>query len=126
MNPADLWKRWVALFEDKDDPSEPHYDPVHLAVVLIGCLVVIGALFWLLWTLFVYEGGLFRKVVAFVTRLADPAAEQHMLRDAGPFGGPGHATVYEGWLANVSALLIAIGVIAGLHRADRRAARRAK
>ncbi|HEX4047683.1 MAG TPA: hypothetical protein VH309_07610 [Elusimicrobiota bacterium] len=53
-----VWKRWVALFEDKDDPSEPHYDPVHLAEVLVACMVVIGALYWLLWTLFVYEGGI--------------------------------------------------------------------
>jgi len=52
-----IWKRWVALFEDKDDPAEPHYDPVHLAVVLIASQVVIGALYWLLWTVFVYEGG---------------------------------------------------------------------
>ena len=55
MNP---WKRWVALFEAPDDPAEPHYDPVHLALVLTTCMVIIGALFWLLWTLFVYEGGL--------------------------------------------------------------------
>ena len=53
-----IWKRWVALFEDKDDPAEPHYDPVHLAVVLVASQVVIGALYWLLWTLFVYEGGI--------------------------------------------------------------------
>ena len=52
-----IWKRWVALFEDKDDPSEPHYDPVHLATVLVATQVVIGALYWLLWTVFVYEGG---------------------------------------------------------------------
>jgi hypothetical protein len=55
------WKRWVALFEDEDDPAEPHYDPVHLAVVLVATQVVIGALYWLLWTLFVYEGGIARK-----------------------------------------------------------------
>lgn len=53
-----IWKRWVALFEDKDDPAEPHYDPVHLAEVLVACMVVIGALYWLLWTVFVYEGGI--------------------------------------------------------------------
>ena len=53
-----IWKRWVALFEDKDDPAEPHYDPIHLAVVLVACQVVIGALYWLLWTLFVYEDGI--------------------------------------------------------------------
>ena len=53
-----IWTRWVALFEDKDDPAEPHYDPIHLAVVLVASQVVIGALYWLLWTLFVYEGGI--------------------------------------------------------------------
>ncbi|MFI5350239.1 MAG: hypothetical protein ACHQ2Z_11895 [Elusimicrobiota bacterium] len=52
-----IWDRWVALFEDKDDPAEPHYDPIHLAVVLVATQVVIGALYWLLWTVFVYEGG---------------------------------------------------------------------
>lgn len=52
-----LWKRWVDLFETHDDPAEPHYDPVHLAVVLIATQVAIGCLYWLLWTVFVYEGG---------------------------------------------------------------------
>jgi hypothetical protein len=55
---VNIWKRWVALFEDKDDPAEPHYDPVHLAAVLVASQVVIGALYWLLWTVFVYEGGI--------------------------------------------------------------------
>ncbi|MFI5351070.1 MAG: hypothetical protein ACHQ2Z_16115 [Elusimicrobiota bacterium] len=53
-----IWKRWVALFEDEDAPDEPHYDPIHLATVLVACQVVIGALYWLLWTVFVYEGGI--------------------------------------------------------------------
>jgi hypothetical protein len=57
----DIWKRWVELFEAKDDPAEPHYDPVHLAVVLVAAQVVVGALYWLLWTLFVYEGGIALK-----------------------------------------------------------------
>ena len=56
-----IWKRWVALYEDKDDPAEPHYDPVHLAVVLVACQVVIGVLYWLLWTLLVYQPELHRK-----------------------------------------------------------------
>jgi hypothetical protein len=51
------WKAYAALFED-DDPAEPRYDPVHLAGVLIGVQVAAGALFWLLWTLLVYEGGI--------------------------------------------------------------------
>jgi hypothetical protein len=66
-----LWKRWTELFEAQDDPAEPHYDPVHLAVVLVATQVVIGALYWLLWTLFVYEGGIARKPgLANVTALA--------------------------------------------------------
>lgn len=51
-----LWRRWVELFEE-EGPDEPRYDPVHLAMVLVGCQVVVGALFWLLWTAMVYEGG---------------------------------------------------------------------
>lgn len=51
------WKAFTELFED-DGASEPHYDPVHLAGVLIGVQVVAGALFWLLWTLLVFEGGI--------------------------------------------------------------------
>ena len=57
-----IWNRWVALFEDKDDPAVPHYDPVHLAVVLVGSQVVIGGLYWLLWTVFVYEGGITHRL----------------------------------------------------------------
>ena len=66
-----IWRRWVALFEDQDDPAEPHYDPVHLAVVLVASQVVIGALYWLLWTVFVYEGGIAtRPRLAHVVALA--------------------------------------------------------
>jgi hypothetical protein len=81
-----IWARWVALFEDKDDPAEPHYDPVHLAVVLIACQVVIGVLYWLLWTLLVYQPDLHRK--------------------------PG--------LANTTALILCLLVVAALYKADRR------
>jgi hypothetical protein len=63
-----VWKRWVALFED-EDPAAPHYDPVHLAVVLVATQVAIGCLYWLLWTVFVYEGG-----VAHGLRLANVVA----------------------------------------------------
>ena len=57
MTPAKLWKRWVAFFEE--EPADaPRYDPIHLATVLVAGLAVVGALFWLLWTLLVYEGGL--------------------------------------------------------------------
>lgn len=123
---AAAWKRWNALFDEKEDPAAPHYDPVHLATVLVACQVVAGALFWLLWTLLVYEGGLPRKVVALFTRWSDPAADTHMLRDAGAFGGPGHATVFEGGAANLTALVLVFALVAALSRLDRRHAKRSR
>ena len=56
MKPLDLWKSWIQLFEE-ESPSEPRYDPIHLAVVLVACQAAVGVLFWLLWTAMVYEGG---------------------------------------------------------------------
>ncbi|UPT72978.1 MAG: hypothetical protein M0D55_13835 [Elusimicrobiota bacterium] len=56
MTPASLWRSWTALFEE--EPADaPRYDPVHLATVFVACQAAAGALFWLLWTLMVYEGG---------------------------------------------------------------------
>ena len=104
-----VWKRWVDLFEEHDDPAEPHYDPVHLAVVVVACIVVIGALFWLLWTLFVYEGGLPLKIGALLTP-----------------GKPAHRVTSEGWRANAAALAICGYVVYLLRKADRRAAKRAE
>lgn len=46
------------LLEDRDDPDEPVYDPVDFGAMLLATMTAIGALYWLLWTLFVYEGRL--------------------------------------------------------------------
>ncbi len=126
MSASSVWKNWSALFDDRDEPTEPHYDPMHLGAVLVVCQVVIGVLFWLLWTLFLYEGGLPRKIGALFTRLSDRTAETHMLKNSGAFGGPGHGNVFEGWIANVVALVLVLALIAALQRLDRRHARRSR
>jgi hypothetical protein len=54
-----LWEGALDLFRDENGDQEPCFDPVHLGAVCIACLAVIGLLYWLLWTLLVYEGGLF-------------------------------------------------------------------
>jgi uncharacterized membrane protein len=120
MTPAELWRRWTDLFESEDSPDEPFYDPVHLAGVLVACLVVIGALFWLLWTLLVYEGGLPSKLAA----LASVLFGGKSLSDYGWTGAPDRPGVFEGWPANVAALIIACGALAALHNAARRGAPR--
>jgi hypothetical protein len=120
MSPAAVWKRWVALFEEDEGPEIPHYDPVHLATVLIACLVAIGVLFWLLWTLLVYDGGLPAKVGPFfavVLRL-------RTLASCGWLGTPDRQGLFEGWLANSAALAVSTLVVALLYKADRRHARR--
>jgi hypothetical protein len=70
-------------------------------------MAVIGALFWLLWTLFVYEGGLPVKIAALLTQ-----------------GKPDHRVTFEGWRANVAALFLCGCVVHLLRKADRRAAKR--
>lgn len=115
MKPAALWARWVALFEEEDEAAA-RYDPVQLAGVLVACLVSLGALFWLMWTLLVYEGGLGLKLAA----LADVAFGGKTLADFGWSGAPDRQGVFEGWAANLAALVLSALVLAGLHRLDRR------
>lgn len=92
------WRAFCELFED-DDPAEPRYDPVHVATVLVVTQVVIGALFWLLWTLLVFEGGIALKL----GRLLN---------------GPRDADSLEGLWGNLAAAAIAAAIIALLYRAD--------
>ncbi len=114
-----LASRLEALLED-GSPDEPFYDPVHLAGVLLGTLAAVGALFWLLWTLLVFEGGLWPKV---------RAAAEILLTSKTPadFGyrGPHDRGVFEGWLGNAAALVLtaaALGMLRGLYAHLRRGA----
>lgn len=122
MKDAPLWRRWVALFEEEEGPDEPRYDPVHLTVVLVATQVAIGALFWLLWTLFVYEGGLPSKVGPFLSVVLGG----RRLADYGWTGAPDRQGLFEGWLGNLAALALTALVVVVLQRADARHARRAK
>ncbi|MDX6768378.1 MAG: hypothetical protein SF051_02515 [Elusimicrobiota bacterium] len=95
-----VWKGFTDLFED-DDPAEPRFDPVHLAGVLVAVQVVAGVLFWLLWTLLVYEGGL-------------PAKLGLLL------GGPRDPDALRGLWGNLAALALCAGLVVALERLDRR------
>ncbi len=113
-----LWDSFLALFEPEDDPAEPFYDPVHLGAVSIVCLVTVGVLYWLLWTLLVYEGGLFLKLRAGLAVLLTGKT----LADFGWEGS--HAPgVFEGWLGNLLALGLCAAVLAALRDLYKRASR---
>lgn len=112
-------RKALEIFDAEDDPREPFYDPVHLGAVLIVFLVVIGALYWLLWTLLVYEGGLFVKLRAVLELLFGSKT----LRDFG-YRGPYAMGVFEGWVGNAAALLISVLVLIALYRLYMEASRR--
>ena len=109
--PGALWKGFLDLFED-DDPGEPAYDPVHLGAAAIGTLASLGALYWLLWTLLVFEGGLPMKVRA----LASVLLTSKTLRDYGYEGKPYAMGAFEGWLGNLIALGLTLLLVGALHR----------
>lgn len=103
--------RWLEAFDADDDPREPVFDPVHLAMTLLGTLIVSGCLFWLLWTLLVFEGGLFAKLVPMAQvalRLKSPA-------DFG-YKGPWDRGLFEGLTGNLTAFVLLAVCVSSLYR----------
>ncbi|MFH1723175.1 MAG: hypothetical protein ABII00_00995 [Elusimicrobiota bacterium] len=115
-----LWKRFLDLFSDEEDPAEPVYDPAQLGGAVIVSLVGIGCAYWLLWTLLVYEGGLFMKLGA----AAQVVFTSKTLKDVGYEGSPYAMGPFEGWFGNLAALLLCVAVVFALHRLHQAAARR--
>lgn len=115
-------KRALEWLDADDDPEQPAYDPVDVAAALVGVLAVIGALYWLLWTLLVYEGGLFSKLGPAVSVLLT----KKTLADYGYRGSPYAMGVFEGWQGNVGALIVCVIVMAALYRTYWDAARKHK
>lgn len=108
------------LLED-GPPEEPIYDPVHLAGVLIATMAAIGASYWLLWTLLVFEGGLGPKLGAGLQILFTSKTPA----DFGYLGAHDRG-VFEGWLGNSAALLLCVaagGLLRALYGLARRRAR---
>lgn len=110
MKSGGLLKRLEDLFVD--DPNEPIYDPVHLAGVLVVTLVVVGCLYWLLWTLLVFEGGLAGKISAGLSVLFTSKT----LKDYGYEGSPYAMGAFEGWVGNVGAFILSIFIVIVLFR----------
>lgn len=107
-----VWKAVFSLWED--DPSENPivYDPVQVSAVIVGCLAAVGVLFWVLWGLMVFEGGLFIKIVPFL----QVVFTSKTLSDFGYEGYPYALGVFEGWIINVVALAVALALLAAVHR----------
>lgn len=105
-----VWKSVSDFLDDAEDPNEPQYDPVHVGLAIMLVLLGLAVLFWLFWTLLVYEGGLFAKIgpglrVLFTSQTA---------KDFGYEGYPYEMGVFEGWVGNVAALGFLILILAGV------------
>jgi hypothetical protein len=107
-------KKFIAavldFFSDADRPDEPGYDPAHVAAMIVIVLFSLNVLFWLLWSLLVFGGGIQAKVVPFLQVLftAKTAA------DFGYVGYPYELGVFEGWPTNVIALIFLAAVVAAI------------
>jgi len=98
------------LFSDNVDPNEPVYDPVHIGGVVVTTLFAFAVLYWLLWSLLVYQGGLFQKMMP----LLSVVFTAKTLQDYGYIGYPYELGIFQGWYVNVSALLLLMMVLWGI------------
>ncbi len=111
-------KRLAAAFNrlekllTEEDPLEPKYDPSHLAAVLIGTMAAIGAVYWLLWTLLVYEGGIVMKASSVAGVIFTSRTWAELAAAIRPDG----AGELEGWLANVLALALTLTALFAVRR----------
>ncbi len=105
-----LWESILFFISDDEDPNEPIYDPVHLGAMFVSVIFTIGALFWLLWTLLVFEGGFFSKVVpAFQVLFTSKT-----LRDFRWLGYPYEMGIFEGFIANSIAFVLTAALVVGV------------
>ena len=105
-----LWQQTLDYFSDQEDPNEPAYDPVHLAGMTVIVIFSLGVLFWLLWTLLVFGGGIFRKIVPAFQFLFT----EKKLTDFGWVGYPYELGIFEGFIANILALVLTVALIIGI------------
>ncbi|HBU69538.1 MAG TPA: hypothetical protein DEE98_04045 [Elusimicrobia bacterium] len=93
--------KFMDFFSDSDNPEEPFYDPSHFGAMIVLTIAGISVLFWLLWTLLVFGGGIQAKVVPFLSVVFT----SRTFSDFGYIGYPYEMGVFEGWIANLVALL---------------------
>lgn len=105
-----FWQECAYYFSDEEDPNEAIYDPAHFASMIILVIFSTGVLFWLLWTLLVFEGGIFQKII--------PALRvgftSKTLQDFGWLGYPYEMGIFSGFIGNGIALILTIALVVAI------------
>ncbi len=107
-----VWKAVFSLWEDDPSESPIVYDPVHVSAVIVFCLAAVGVLFWVLWVLMVFEGGLFTKIGPFL----QVVFTSKTWSDFGYEGYPYALGIFEGWIINLAALAVVLILFVAVHR----------
>ncbi len=104
-----LRKGLTDLFSDREEEG-PGYDPVHIAAMIVLVLLALTLLFWLLWALFVFGGGIQAKIIPFI-RVAFTAKTA---ADFGYVGYPYEMGVFEGWPTNLVAFIFSAIIVVAI------------
>lgn len=102
-----IWNDILNFFSDTENPEEPIYDPVHLGGMIVVVIFACGLIFWLFWTLLVFEGGLFSKIIPALKVLFT----KKTLQDYGWIGYPYEMGIFSGFIANTIALILTIALL---------------
>lgn len=95
---------FMDLFDDAEDPNVPEYDPVHIGMMIVVTIFGITILFWLLWALLVFGGGIQAKILPFLIVVFTSKT----VGDYGYIGYPYEMGIFEGWPTNIIALIFTI------------------
>ncbi|RLD17276.1 MAG: hypothetical protein DRI36_04195 [Caldiserica bacterium] len=93
----EIWKIVVDIFEEEE---EVEYDPVHIGGMIILTIFFMAIIYWDLWALIVYKGGIFKKIIPFFSIIFTSKT----LKDYG-YSFFWDAGVFDGWLTNLIALI---------------------
>lgn len=111
----------VEAFDDEEPAGTPAFDPAHIGGVIVSFLAAAGALYWGLWTAFVFEGGLQTKAWAAARVLFGRATAAQL-----GYEGPWEKGAFEGWAANLAAAALIALALWALRREWLRAAGQAR
>ncbi|MCX5781935.1 MAG: hypothetical protein NT145_04425 [Elusimicrobia bacterium] len=98
------------FFSDEENLEISRYDPLHLGAMIVIILFGMSLIFWLLWALLVFGGGIQSKVVPFLQILFTSKTAENF----GYVGYPYEMGVFEGWITNVVTFCFLILVILGI------------